>query len=150
MAIYKLENDLYQQPCTLIAIHSVLHDYRLVYHLNSLLGIKLKATISKVKNSPDNVFRIFTWFDRQNEVFWEIVKNKALEQTKKEVSNKLFNSTYKIINYIPEYKNVDYILKIDEDGLYSKANAVLCVLKQHRDIITAYKLDFKKLKINIT
>jgi len=121
MAVHKINiEDFEEEDYYLIAIHTSLEDYRLAYFLNRELGISLSKNkfdigtqVKKVKTS----FTRFTFDDEQKLVLWDLVENKKVVETNEiEANLDLFSNTkssFSTITYLlPEYKKVDYIVKI--------------------------------------
>ncbi|MCX2678853.1 IPExxxVDY family protein [Galbibacter sp. EGI 63066] len=147
MAVYKLLDDFYEHPYTLIAIHGSLEDYRLAYFLNLELNIKLERLDNDVNIAEQGNVPAFKWFDEENEVSWNLLKNKAkvvLDRTEPDLFGK--NPAIQAKFLIPEYNKVDYFLKIDEEGTYKNEIPALIKIKKIPGIITAYKIDTQQLK----
>lgn len=80
MAIYKLDIDEFNEiNYCLIAIHTPLEDYRLVYFINQ----KLLTNLSKSKNeiqinnkNEETHFSRFYFYDKIKSISWNLIQNK--------------------------------------------------------------------------
>ena len=153
MAIHKLilDDAFDEVVCTLIAIHCMLEDYRLAYLLNKYLGISLtrKATDLDYKNSAIS-YSIYDWKDTKQLVTWSLVSNICKTQTiRKSEYKSLFDTDQNIIktsHLLPEYKTVNYFLKIDSEFSFSKEKYILNNILNIPQIATAYSVDSSQLK----
>ncbi|WP_303316782.1 IPExxxVDY family protein [Flavivirga abyssicola] len=153
MAVHKLilddvfEEDLY----TLIAIHCTLEDYRLAYLLNKYLGISLiRKPLDLDYQNGKSTYSIFEWEDNKQQTIWNLVSNICKTEHYRQGSNEsLFDSEEKITRttyLIPEYKTVNYFLKIDNDINFSKEKYILNNVLEVPQIATAYSIDSNQLK----
>ncbi|MFD0799154.1 IPExxxVDY family protein [Maribacter chungangensis] len=146
MAVYKINEDFYDDSFLLIAIHSSLEDYTLVYHLNKTLKTNFKRSNTDFDLSENSSFPWFDWVDQFNDRYWVLVANQSTKQ-ELQVNNDLFQNetTYSRPRLVPEYKEVDYFLKIEEEeGLES--DEIIKVLTKMPKVITAYAVSTDKLK----
>ncbi|RSK41623.1 IPExxxVDY family protein [Mangrovimonas spongiae] len=156
MGIRKLHLDVFDEiDYRLVGIHTSIEDYRLAYLLNQALNLKLKRQKHDLEFGDASIFPIFQWYDDKKQVTWHLVANTCkLElipgNQEMEDEQSLFsgNKTYFKTTYLlPEYKKVNYLLKI-EDG---QANTMVGqhFINQIQDIhhvITAYSIDASQLK----
>ena len=153
MAVHKLilddvfEEDLY----TLIAIHCTLEDYRLAYLLNKYLGISLtRKPLDLDYQNGKSTYSIFEWEDHKQQTIWSLVSNVCkTEYDGERRSESLFDSEEKITRttyLIPEYKTVNYFLKIDNEINFSKEKYILNNVLKAPQIATAYNIDINQLK----
>ncbi|TGV02276.1 IPExxxVDY family protein [Flavivirga rizhaonensis] len=153
MAVHKLilddifEEDLY----TLIAIHCTLEDYRLAYLLNKYLGISLiRKPLDLDYQDEKSTYSIFEWEDNKQQTIWNLVSNVCkTEDYRQRNDESLFDSEEKITRttyLIPEYKTVNYFLKIDNDINFSKEKYILNNVLEVPQIATAYSIDSNQLK----
>jgi hypothetical protein len=152
MALHKLlVDDFYDDTYSLFGIHCNIEDYRLAYLLNRFLKIDLK------RNEKDLDFKyvtasyaIFEWEDKQHHLTWNLVSNICkIEESTLTSSGSLFHNESKIIkthNLIPEFKNVNYLLKVENDGRPVNEKPILNQLHTVPQIITAYTIDADELK----
>ncbi len=154
MAVHKLVlDDVFEEALyTLIAIHCTIEDYRLAYLLNKHLGINLTRKPSDLDYNKDkSVYSIFEWEDNKQLTTWSLVSNICkTQETLPQVSQQsLFTAQEQIIktfNLIPEYKGVNYFLKIDNDNSFSKEAYILSSILNIPQIVTAYSVDVNQLK----
>ncbi len=153
MAVHKLilddvfEEDLY----TLIAIHCTLDDYRLAYLLNKYLGISLiRKPLDLDYQNGKSTYSIFEWEDNKQQTIWSLVSNVCRTEGYRQRNNEsLFDSEEKITRtayLIPEYKTVNYFLKIDNEINLSKEKYILSNVLKVPQIATAYSIDSDQLK----
>ncbi|MFM7018272.1 IPExxxVDY family protein [Flavobacterium sp.] len=154
MAVHKINiEDFEEEDYYLIAIHTSLEDYRLAYFLNRELGISLSKNkfdigtqVKKVKTS----FTRFTFDDEQKLVLWDLVENKKVVETNEiEANIDLFSNTkssFSTTTYLlPEYKKVDYIVKIGNAENEIDLDQVISQISK----IEAIKLVYSIAKDNI-
>lgn len=153
MAVHKLilEDAFDEVMYTLIGIHCNLEDYRLAYLLNKRIGINLirkpcDLDFKKTKSS----YSIFEWEDKKQLITWSLVSNICKTEEYKEVNYKsLFDIPEKItktFNLIPEYKKVNFFLKIDTVFNSNTEIEILNNIKSIMQIATAYSIDPNQLK----
>lgn len=149
MATIKLSIDDFDEPdYALIAIHTPLEDYRLAFYLNRSLNLNLALNSTGVSVKTTNgeaYFSRFTHVDRDDFV-WELLQNKA-EINMQPMAGDLFGSkaggstrTY----LLPEFKKVDYLLKID--AWINAENRILGLLAEMDQVATAYVIDTELVK----
>jgi hypothetical protein len=145
-AIHKISEDFYEETFTLIALHSSIEDFMLVYALNSCLKTNLKRSVSDLDLSQGGSFPIFDWRDEVNDRYYTFVSNNDVKEEVLSVAN-LFQDQPTLTKYhlVPEYRDVDYFLKIEHDELDVEENILKSVLTIPK-IITAYLVDASKLK----
>lgn len=153
MAVHKLIlDDVFDEVVyTLIAIHCTTEDYRLAYLLNKHLGISLTRKPTDLDYSGGkSAFSIFEWEDTKQLITWSLVSNICkTEVVKKDKFNSLFDAQEKITqtyNLIPEYKAVNYFLKIDNEFNPSKEKRILNNIIEIQQVATAYSIDIDQLK----
>ena len=154
MAVKKLVlNQLFEETnYTLIGIHCSLEDYRLAYLLNKHLHINLKRKKSDLDyNNGKVMYSIFEWEDTKQLITWSMVSNSCKLEIFEVISqDSLFSSKEKGIQthyLVPEYKTVNYVLKIDnENSAFNKEKHILGELQKIAQIITAYSINVSQLK----
>lgn len=145
-AVYKINEDFYDDSFLLIAIHSSLEDYAIVYHLNKTLKANFKRSNTDFDLSENSSFPWFDWEDQFHDRYWVLIANQSTKQ-ELQVNNDLFQNetTYSRPRLVPEYKDVDYFLKIvEEEGLES--DDIVKMLTKIPKVITAYTVSTDKLK----
>ena len=152
MALHKLLlDDIEDVSYTLLAIHCTLEDFRVAYLLNKHLKTKLKRREEDLDLVNKNIyFALFEWLDQEKMITWNLISNVCkIEEEGQLRKESLFNVPNKIIRthyLIPEYKNVNYFLKINNDGIFINEKTVLNTIQQIPQIVTVYSLDASKLK----
>ena len=153
MAVHKLIlDDVFDEALyTLIAIHCSLEDYRLAYLLNKYLGITLYRKPSDLDFKKGQIsYSIYEWEDEKQLITWSLVSNICKTQELQEANYKsLFDNQEKItktFQLIPEYKTVNYFLKIDSEFSFNKEKYILDSILNISQIATAYSIDSSQLK----
>ncbi len=145
-AVYKISGDLYEENFALIALHSTMYDYSVVYALNNVLKSSFVRAPKDLELSEHMSFPFFEWQDDQHDRYWVVLANKS---TKKEllVRDGLFQDEPSFAKHhlVPEHKEVDYFIKIEHDDDLETSELVKKILTIPK-IITAYSLDADMLK----
>lgn len=145
-AVHKITADFYDDPFDLIALHSSLEDYELAYFVNLYLKSKFVRCREDMELAPKVSFPIFEWKDDMNEHHWTLVTNISV---KEEIYQRidLFQGepSFTTHHLVPEYKEVDYFLKVVQDN-FNVEEKIIRPLLQVPKIITAYLVDTDKLK----
>jgi hypothetical protein len=152
MALHKLlVDDFYDTSFSLLAIHCGLDDYRLAYLLNKYLGLKL----SRMPRDLDYKYlaasySVYEWYNTENEVSWNLISNVCKkEEDSLQSSGSLFTSQSKVLktyHLLPEYKNVDYLVKISNESQHLNEKIVLSKIQAIPQVVTSYTIDTEKLK----
>lgn len=134
-------DDFSEDDFELLAIHTTLDLYRIAYFINKTLRLQLHYSLNL------DSFDIFEYEDINTQEVWSLVANKG------EVL--VANNTTDTINFggkatrlktylIPEYKNVDCFLKIENCTQNSKN--ILSIIGEIPQVITAFSIDANQLK----
>jgi hypothetical protein len=155
MANYKLKIDDFEETeYNLIAIHSSLDAYRLAYFINIHLQINLsknkKEILIQVKEHETGFAR-FNFEDIENDVSWNLIQNKSQILIKKKINGlNLFENTPQDnitrTYLLPEYKKVNYLLKIDNDENRLDIQQITAVLDSINKISMVYSIDLNTIK----
>tara|TARA_R110002167_G_scaffold13570_5_gene56201 strand:+ start:131 stop:598 length:468 start_codon:yes stop_codon:yes gene_type:complete len=145
-AVHKITGDFYDDPYDLIALHSSLEDYELVYFINLYLKSKFRRCKHDMELSPQISFPIFEWKDEKNDRYWSLVTNNSVQEEHFQRAD-LFQGepSYTTHHLVPEYKEVDFFLKVEHDDLNLEDSIIKTLLRVPK-IITAYTVDTDKLK----
>ena len=145
-AIHKISEDFFEDSYALIALHSSLEDFALVYALNIGLKSKLRRSKYDLDISKSISFPIFEWKDIVHDANWTLITNYSIKEENL-VREGLFGNepSYRTHYLVPERKDVDYFLKIEMDEIGTCEAIVKGILKIPK-VITAYTVDNKKLK----
>lgn len=154
MAIHKLHLEEFDEiDYQLIAIHSTLEDYRLAYFINQNLPINLhkgKQNIHISNKEGETQFTRFE-FEDSKDISWNLIQNKseliATYPTKNQglfaESNSKFSTT---IYLIPEFKKVDYFLKIENGEVSIDISKITNGIKNIDRVSTVYAVEAEKIK----
>jgi len=146
VAVHKISGDFYEDSFTLIALHSSMEDFAIVYAINKGIKSIFKRSSKDLELSEHLSFPFFEWQDDLNDRYWTLIAN---ESTKKERLERggLFQDepSFAKRHLVSEYKEVDYFMKIEHDDDLDEE----MLLKRLLDIpkmVTAYSIDIDKLK----
>ena len=154
MAIHKLHLEEFDEiDYQLIAIHSSLEDYRLAYYINQNLPINLKKENCNIQISNKEGETQFTRFvfEDSKDIVWNLVQNKNDVFVPSQNSNQgLFAETNNKfstkIYLIPEFKNVDYFLKIENSEVNIDVSKITNCIKKIDRVNTVYAVEVEKIK----
>lgn len=155
MAIHKLHLDEFEETkFHLIAIHTSLEDYRLAYFINQKLPIglsKCKNEIQiRVKNGETQFVR-YVYEHEKKDIQWNLIQNKNEIFHKIKIGNQgLFaetqNSFASKVYLLPEFKKVDYFLKIENTNNSIEIAEITTLLNTIERVTTAYTIEFENIK----
>jgi hypothetical protein len=154
MAIHKLHLEEFDEiDYQLIAIHSSLEDYRLAYYINQNLPINLKKENCNIQISNKEGETQFTRFvfEDSKDIAWNLVQNKNDVFVPSQNSNQgLFAETNNKfstkIYLIPEFKKVDYFLKIENGEVNIDVSKITNCIKKIERVSTVYTVEVEKIK----
>lgn len=153
MAVHKLIlDDVFDESAfTLIAIHCTIEDYRMAYLLNKFLGIRLIRKRNDLDfNGGKTSYSIYDWKDKKHLVTWNLISNICKTNDYLETkSGSLFEtvqSITKTYNVLPELKNVNYLLKIDDEFQTKNEKSLINTILSIPQIATAYTIDQTEIK----
>jgi len=152
MTLHKLlVDDFDVETYSLFAIHCALEDYRIAYLLNKQLQINLKRKPHDLDvHYTSSFFSIFEWEDKNQRMIWNLVSNVCKKEEEALASSgSLFETQNKVIrtyNLIPEYKNVNFLLKIDNDGNFINERVILHSIQKITQIVAVFSIDVTQLK----
>lgn len=153
MAVHKLlVDDFYDASFSLIVIHCRLEDYRLAYLLNKQLNINLVRMPQDLDYKYlDANYSIYEWEDKQQQTVWHLISNVCKkEEASLQSSGSLFNSDQimlKTYHLLPEFKKVDFFIKITtDDDETNNESQLLDKLQGIPQLITSYSIDSEQIK----
>ena len=152
MALHKLfVDDFDDDDYSLLAIHCTLEDYRIAYLLNQFLSINLiRYEYDLDFEYTSASYSIYEWEDCKRQTMWNLVSNICKKEEDSMVSTgSLFNASSKVIknyNLIPEYKNVNYFLKIENDQNKVNMKSIISEIQKIPQVVTVYDVDVTTLK----
>jgi len=155
MAIHKLHIDEFDEiDYRLIAIHTSLEDYRLAYYINQNLPIILKKSDCNVHISNkdgETQFTRFVFEDEKAGISWDLIQNQnEMLLSPQRVNEGLFAESYNDFSakvyLIPEFKKVDYFLKIENAAESIDILKIINKIKKVDRISTVYTVDVENIK----
>ena len=152
MAIHKLQlEDFDQVDYNLIAIHTVLEDYRLAFKINQKLTILLSKNENEIPitvNKKKASFSRFTFDDEEKMMIWDLIQNKQeIESPVQTPAINLFedNNVTTQVTLVSELKKVDFFLKIEHDNQI-KVKDIINTINTIDSISTVYEVDANEIK----
>jgi len=152
MALHKLlVDDFNDDTYSLLAIHCTIEDYRVAYLLNRYLQINLKRNPQDLDFEYVSAsYSIYEWEDKSQQTTWSLVSNVCKKEEDSLISTgSLFNVQSKIIrthNLVPEFKKVNYLLKIDNGGNFINERAIVQKIQDISQIVAVFSIDVSQLK----
>lgn len=144
-AVHKILTDFYEDSFTLLALHSSLEDYAIVYALNLCLKSNFRRTSKDLELFEQVEFPIFEWKDTKNDRFLTLITNNG---TKEEANFKgdMFENelSYARFQVVPEYKDADYLLKIEHDDHLEES--FIRSLMNIPQVVTVYAIEIENIK----
>lgn len=141
-----LEDDEPADHGLLIAIHSAVEVYRVVYQLNKYLEIQLerKEDLDFSLRGDVAYHPLYHYGDERNLIdYYCIVNCSKIEPANAAEHGLLFDSSSFYSYVIPEYKSADFLLRIE--GLENDGS-IETILKKIQLISNAYSIDVENLK----
>lgn len=155
MAIHRLDLDEFDEiDYYLIAIHTSLEDYRLAYFINKILPINLSKSKNEIhaqtKEGQTNFSR-FYYYDTNKALSWNLIQNKneIISVSTNDLQDLFSNETSEVsttIHLLPEFKKVDFFLKIDNSEEAIDFSEIQHKLNTIESIAAVYAVDTNKLK----
>ncbi|PCJ95327.1 MAG: hypothetical protein COA50_08945 [Flavobacteriaceae bacterium] len=144
--VHKISGNFYEDSFALIALHSSMEDYALAYAINLTLNTSFRRAKEDLDISQNISFPIFEWQDEVNDRYYTLIANSSSkEESQSQDGFFQFEPSFTKYHLIPEFKEVDYLLKIEQDELHIEEGIIESILSIPR-IITAYTLDIENLK----
>ena len=153
MAIHRLYIDEFEAiNYSLIAIHTDLEDFRLAYFINKNLTVNLKKNRQDISINTANGethFSSFIFEDFKKNLSFNLFENMNKIEIESDEKFDLFAETaltnFKNVYLLPEFKKVDYFLKIDHLNAINE-NEIINSLKEISQIVTVYNIEIEKIK----
>lgn len=155
MAIHKLDLGEFDEiDYYLIAIHTSLEDYRLAYFINQKLPINLSKSKNEIQiniKEGETHFSRFYYNDDESAITWNLIQNKnKIVQHKTGNSENLFSDLTMEVStnvfLLPEFKNADYFLKIENNDGAMNVSKIQILLNTIDSVSTVYLVDTSKIK----
>lgn len=146
-------DDVFEQPFKLIAIHSSVEEYKLAFLLNKHLELRLARSPKDVDFQLKDfkiLFALYTFEDVQKYCKYFLISNFSKgEPVSSFDANSLFRDeklSFKKMYLLPEFKQVDFFLKIEEESAPLSEQLLLNKIKEIPQVSTAYGIDFHQIK----
>lgn len=152
MTLHKLiVDDFIDESYVLLAIHCNTEDFRVAYLLNHYLNINLKRKPQDLDfKYIESSYPIFEWKDTEQLRTWNLVSNVCKKEEESLTSSgSLFTGSNKIIktyNLIPEFKNVNFLLKISHNGNFIDEKTIITTMQKIPQIATVYSINLTQIK----
>ncbi|PHR13828.1 MAG: hypothetical protein COA40_04740 [Aequorivita sp.] len=155
MAYHKLlYDDDFEEPYTLIAIHCTEEAYKMAYLMNLHLSLKLKRKKTDLDFSTKGLlitFPLYAFEDVHKYTHFYLIANKCKSvEAGLQSSGGLFAdlvSEKSTAHYLlPEFKKVDYFLKIYSDFETVPLRKVLSEITGIKQVISAYTVEMENIK----
>lgn len=153
MLSHKLLFEEVEEDYQLLAIHTLLEEYKLAYLLNKYLQISFKRARIDLDFDHGDIqahYPLYQFKDPVNYKIYYLIKNKYQGPVKKVISSgSLFEEeelSPQLTCFIPEYKEVDYFLKIEEDMKVEQVQEIFSIIASIPGVLTTYMVDPNQLK----
>ncbi|RMA66099.1 IPExxxVDY family protein [Ulvibacter antarcticus] len=155
MALYKIVlDDDFKEEYSLIAIHCSEEAYKMAYLMNKSLNWQLKRESTDLDCSKDGLkhsFPLFVYEDVQQYMTCHLVANKCktvVSQDKNTEGLFIGVTSERIVtsNLLPEYKKVDYFLKIFSEFESIPLRKIIAEINEITQVISAYEVASETLK----
>lgn len=146
-------DDVFEEAYKLIAIHASVEEFKLAFLLNKHLELRLARSRKDIDFQMEGIrilFALYSYEDHQKYCDFYLVSNisKAEYQSTAE-SNSLFGeneTTLKKGYLLPEFKKVDFFLKIEEETDTISEKLFLEKIREIPQVSLAYSIDHEKIK----
>lgn len=155
MAIHKLDLGEFDEiDYHLIAIHTSLEDYRLAFFINQKLPINLSKSENEIQiniKEGETKFSRYYYHAIEKAISWNLIQNKGevVQQRKDNGQNLFSDMTLEVatkVYLLPEFKKVDYFLKIENLDETMKVTKIQTALNAIDSISAIYIVDTNKIK----
>lgn len=155
MAIHKLHFDDFDAiNYHLVAIHTSLEDYRLAYFINQQLPINLSVCKHEIQiqvEEGETQFVRYLFDDEKKDIQWNLIQNKnEIVLLNKTGNQGLFAESHnrfaKKVYLLPEFKKVDYFLKIENIDNSLEIPEITYLLNSIERVSTVYTIDIHNIK----
>lgn len=154
MPAHKLVLDeVFDESYKLIAIHCSVEEYKLAFLLNKYLNLKLARSRKDIDFQIEGLrilFALYTYEDQLKYCTFSLVSNVSKAELKANTnSNSLFGlkeTTLKKSYLLPEFKKVDFFLKIEEEIASVSEKLLLEKIKEIPQVSLAYSIEDHQIK----
>jgi len=157
MATYKilLEDD-FAEDFSLVAIHCSEEAYKMAYLLNQHLNLRLERKKLDLDFTHDNLeisFPIFEFEDQFQYTKYYLTSNKCKSNVANTTDSvglfgKDISERIRVTNLLPEFKKVDFFLKVETDFKNSPLRKNIALINEIKQVISAYEIDVSQIKSN--
>ena len=150
MNAFKLTfDDFEEDEISWLAIHTSLLNFRMAYFLNKNLKTHFRIVREAIKEKNDDItfeFAHFEFYEKKFDRIWKLAENKSFSSyNNPQTNNGLFNSepisTTRYI--IPNNKNADYILKIENPCSESEIQTLIQKINDIPQVSLVYEIPLK-------
>jgi|SRR5690554_899464 len=142
------------EPYTLVAIHCSEEEYKLAYLLNVHLGTRFKRRVSDLDFSSEGLlvtYPIYDFVDVNKYNNYHLVANRCrIEEAVLQSAVGLFatgvSEKAKTHFLLPEFKKVDYFLKIYSDFETLPLRKIISEINEIKQVISAYEVEMDDIK----
>ena len=148
MGVYKLQlEDFSTTEYELIAIHTTIEVSKLAFLLNKNINTRFRFLdcIDKTEKKEKGSFERYFFNDEENAILWNLLENKSIIKGGNNTAP-LFEQFGQTMNLIPEFKKVDYILKIETEDSFIEFNEIISTISKIKTISLSYLMDKNKIK----
>ncbi len=150
MKVHKLDIDDFSEiDYDLIAINTTIEDYLLAFNINQMLKLTLsrhKNDIISTNNAREVRFSRYGFEDENQDLYWSLVQNQKWIDTA-ENNFSLFEQVQQKVYLLPEFKNVDYFLKIEGSEFdNNEIQDILFRIKKINNVSAVFTVDIGNLK----
>jgi len=144
---------------SIIGIKTILDDYELAFHLNKTIGTyfvrcEMDIDLHDKSNNESSYFSHFIFENEGEMEEWHLISNKYNTENnlseKEDVKQDLFsqnNQATQITKYfIPEKKEINYLLRIDYIENESRINDLVSKIRSIPAITTAFSIEYNTLR----
>ncbi|MFD2517276.1 IPExxxVDY family protein [Salinimicrobium flavum] len=154
MPAHKLVLDeVIDESFKLVAIHCSVEEYKLAFLLNKHLDLRLSRSRRDIDfqiRASRVLFALYTFEDQQKYCNFYLVSNFSKgEYRTTPGENSLFGETemtVKKTHLLPEFRQVDFFLKIEEEGNEVSEKLLVDKIKEIPQVSTAYFIDIHQIK----
>jgi hypothetical protein len=129
----------------LIAIITPLENFKLAYHINKNLEIafvKEREDIEIITGENLHHFTHYSYDDANTGTHWRLIENQSTQNSFKVTGDTIIFDEYSsTTHFLPEFKTVDYLIKIEDYDEYMDLNPLITQLLKIKNISTVYQID---------
>ena len=146
-------DEVFEEAYKLIAIHCSVEDYKLAFLLNKHLNLRLSRSRKDIDfqiQGAHVLFALYSFEDHLKYCDYYLVSNISKAEDRSIVNlNSLFGEkevTLKKSYLLPEFRKVDFFLKIEEETSGVSEKLLLEKIKEIPQVSMAYSIDHDQIK----